>query len=102
MPTTPFMKITLSASGEPELTPDLQGDIVSREAYEELEAKLAAARHHAFDQEGMAECMRDFREAMINAGIVGESCPPMFMIEGVSNYILKLASQVAKARLDLT
>lgn len=41
----------------------------------------------------MAGCMDLFRKDMIEAGVVGESCSPMFMTEGVLGYIGKLHAE---------
>lgn len=54
-------------------------------------AMLEAERDQYRD---MAGCMDLLRRDMIEAGIVGESCPPMFMTEGVLAHIAKLRAEV--------
>lgn len=95
----PYLKITLDEAGQPVLTPDQTGTVVSREEYDELFRQLEQARYLADSNEGMAECMRMFRRDMIEAGVVTEQTPPMFMSEGVGSYIVRLSRQVAKDRL---
>jgi hypothetical protein len=48
----------------------------------------------------MAACMELLRRDMIEAGVVGESCPPMFMTEGVLAHIAKLRAEVEALRVD--
>lgn len=54
-------------------------------------AMLEAERDQYRD---MAGCMDLLRRDLIEAGIVGESCPPMFMTEGVLAHIAKLHAEV--------
>jgi len=53
-------------------------------------AMLEAERDQYRD---MAACMDLLRRDLIEAGVVGESCPPMFMTEGVLAYIAKLRTE---------
>lgn len=99
MTDAPYLKLTLDSAGQPMLTPDLEGAVVNRSEYDALLEECRLARVKADEHEGMAMCMREFRQSMIDAGIVGTSCPPMFMFEGVSSYIYSLAQQVGKSRM---
>ena len=61
--------------------------------------------HHYKETEGMAECMALFRQDMIQAGVIDETVPPMFMTEAVMSYIYKLEEQIKslkenKARME--
>lgn len=96
---TPYLTVSVDADGTIVSTPDEHGTMVSREEYDALYEICKKARFHADSNEGMAECMSMFRQAMIDYGVVGESCPPMMMVEGVSGYIYKLSQQVAKSRM---
>jgi len=42
----------------------------------------------------MAGCMDLLRRDMIEAGVIGESCPPMFMTEGILKFIAQLCAGV--------
>jgi hypothetical protein len=59
----------------------------------ELIAEIERLKSELFDESMMSECMRQFRADMIELGVVGESCPPMMMSEGVSGYIGKLKAE---------
>lgn len=96
---TPYVSACLADDGSLSFVPDPDGAFVSREEYDSLLKLLKKARLHADNNEGMAECMSMFRQAMIEAGIVGETCPPMFMAEGVGSYIYNLSQQVARSRM---
>lgn len=96
---TPYLAVSVNSEGQAIYTPDANGTMVSREEYDKLYEVCRKARYHADSNEGMAECMSEFRQAMIKAGVVGETCPPMFMVEGVSSYIYLLTQQVAKSRM---
>lgn len=96
---TPYLTVSVDADGTIVSTPDEHGTMVSREEYDALYEICKKARFHADSNEGMAECMSMFRQAMIDYGVVGESCPPMMMVEGVSSYIYRLSQQVAKSRV---
>lgn len=96
---TPYLTISIDSDGEISATPDEHGTMVSREEYDALFEICKKARYLADSNEGMAECMSMFRQAMIDAGVVGTSCPPMNMVEGVSSYIYRLSQQVAKSRM---
>ena len=54
-----------------------------------------------FEESMMSECMRQFRADMIEAGVVGESCPPMMMTEGVSGYIGKLKAECEQFKSEI-
>lgn len=60
---------------------------------------LRSAWSEALSNEGMADCMDLLRRDMIQAGIIGESVPPMFMSEAILGYIGKLQRDAAKGRL---
>lgn len=96
---TPYLTVSVDSEGQAIYTPDANGTMVSREEYDKLYEICRKARYHADSNEGMAECMAEFRQAMIKAGVVGESCAPMFMAEGVGSYIFRLTQQVAKSRM---
>lgn len=64
--------------------------LISGEDYASLEQECDQHRN-------MAGCMDLLRKDMIEAGVVGESCSPMFMTEGVLGYIGKLQAQHAAA-----
>jgi hypothetical protein len=57
------------------------------------------ARHNGCRD--MAGCMEMFRRDMIEAGITGESCPSMFMTEGVLGFVRKLKDEVEELRKQL-
>jgi hypothetical protein len=79
-------KLHFSAMGKA-----LEGVVAERD---KLKAEL-------FEESMMSECMRQFRADMIELGVVGESCPPMMMTEGVSGYIGKLKAEREGLRVAL-
>lgn len=65
---------------------------------EEQRDRYAAERDQYRD---MAASMDMLRRDMIEAGVIGESCPPMFMTEGIFSFIAKLrAGQLAARHTD--
>jgi hypothetical protein len=68
----------------------LEGVVAERDR---LEAQL-------FEESMMSECMRQFRADMIELGVVGESCPPTMMTEGVCGYIGKLKAECEGLRTN--
>ncbi len=75
--------------------------------FDKLSATLSAvtAERDRLDAErdqyrDMAGCMDLLRRDLIEAGVIGESCPPMFMTEGVMAHIGKLRAEVERLRED--
>ncbi len=64
------------------------------ELVEALKAELAEAKRERNNNEGMAECMRLFRQDVIDAGIVSDKVAPMFMTEAVLSHIAALKAEL--------
>jgi hypothetical protein len=87
-------------------SPSARNQDACKEAMDGIEKILAAppavaepdAQARIDAQEGMAECMRMFRADMIEAGVIGESVPPMFMTEAILGEIGRLRAQLAAAQ----
>lgn len=60
----------------------------------ELIRRLREAETDARNSEGMAECMRMFRDDMIRLEIIPESVPPMFMTEAIGSEIAKRDARI--------
>jgi hypothetical protein len=53
----------------------------------ELEQKINALKVKAHESEMMAECTVMLRDDLIQAGIINETVPPMFMTEAILGHI---------------
>ena len=78
-----------------------QIDQLEIQVYEQAR-ELAALRLTADNAEGMAGCMVLFRDDMIQAGVITDATPPMFMTEAVWSALgaLRADATVAKCQVD--
>jgi len=81
---------------------------ITAKAYEHREGRLSALERAAVAESerdqyrDMAACIDLLRRDQIAAGVIGESCPPMFMTEAVLGYIGTLEGERAKLRAELS
>ena len=82
--------------------PSDTADIVLADFARQLERELAVARIAAQNAEGMAECMRMFRDDMIEAGVITAAVAPMFMTEAILAVVLGYRADADKWRELMT